>query len=156
VPPGNRPYFRTNNNVSRGQLSKMVALAFQWNELPTGQTFEDVMPGSAFYTYTVRLYTRGIINGYPCGGPGEPCNPPENRPYYHPGNNVLRGQTAKIVQLARTQPTPTATATATLTAVATMTATSVPTSTVPTPTGTPSPIVTSTTTATEAATLTAR
>lgn len=156
VPPGNRPYFRTNNNVSRGQLSKMVALAFQWNDPPTGQTFEDVLPGSAFYTYTVQLYNRGIINGYPCGGPGEACHPPVNRPYFRPGNNVLRGQTAKIVQLARTQPSPTPTATATLTAVATSTATPAATSTIPVATHTPTPVATIIASPTEAATSTDR
>ncbi len=133
----------------------MVALAFQWNDPPTGQTFEDVPPGAPFYTYTAELSSRGIINGYPCGNPGEPCNPPANRPYFRPSYNVLRGQTAKIVQLARTQPTPTptptatatgtSTATATLTAIATIAATSIPTFTPPVSTDTPAPTITSTT-----------
>jgi hypothetical protein len=38
----------------------------------------------------------GLINGYPCGGEGEPCDP-LNLPYFRPGNNITRGQAAKIV-----------------------------------------------------------
>jgi hypothetical protein len=75
----------------------MVANAFGWSEPVTGQTFQDVPPTNVFYNYIGRLYGRGIINGYPCGGPGLPCVPPDNLPYFKPGNNVTRGQTAKIV-----------------------------------------------------------
>jgi hypothetical protein len=62
-----------------------------------GQQFEDVAVGSAFYTYTYRLVSRGVMAGYPCGGAGEPCVPPANLPYFRPGNNATRGQTSKIV-----------------------------------------------------------
>jgi hypothetical protein len=98
------PCFKPNNNVTRGQLTKMASLAFNFNEPVSGQTFQDVAPGSTYYTYTQRLNTRGIINGYPCGGVGEPCLPPGNRPYFRPNNNVTRGQIAKIVDLCRQQP----------------------------------------------------
>jgi outer membrane protein assembly factor BamB len=105
-PPANRPYFRPNNIVTRGQLSKITANAFSWVEPVDTQQFEDVQPGSTFYTHTGRLYSRNIIMGYPCGGPDEPCGP-NSLPYFRPNNEVTRGQTAKIVQLARVQPTPT-------------------------------------------------
>jgi hypothetical protein len=39
---------------------------------------------------------RGIIQGYPCGGPFEPCVAPANRPYFRPQNPATRGQMAKI------------------------------------------------------------
>ncbi|MEO8285002.1 MAG: S-layer homology domain-containing protein [Chloroflexota bacterium] len=107
--PNNLPYFRPGNTVTRGQLSKMVSLAFNWNEPVTGQQFQDVPAGSTFYDYVSRLYSRTIISGYPCGSTGEPCIGPGNLPYFRPSSNVTRGQTAKIVQLARTQPTPTLT-----------------------------------------------
>jgi hypothetical protein len=97
VAPANRPYFRPNNNLTRGQLAKIVAEAAQYTETPTGQLFEDVPPTNTFYLWVERVGSRGIVGGYPCGGPGEPCNPPGNRPYYRPVNNVTRGQTAKIV-----------------------------------------------------------
>jgi hypothetical protein len=96
-PPANLPYFRPNNNATRGQISKIDANAAGYADPPTGQTFEDVPPGSTFYTYTQRLASRSIMQGYPCGGPGEPCIPPDNRPYFRPFNNATRGQTAKIV-----------------------------------------------------------
>ena len=37
-----------------------------------------------------------VLNGYPCGGAGEPCGP-DNMPYFRPANNATRGQTSKIV-----------------------------------------------------------
>jgi hypothetical protein len=100
VGPVNKPYFRPNNNVTRGQTAKIVSNAAGWTETPTGQHFADVPPGSPFYTYVERAYNRNIIGGYPCGGPFEPCVPPTNLPYYRPNNPVTRGQTAKIVAIA--------------------------------------------------------
>ncbi|MEO5953754.1 MAG: S-layer homology domain-containing protein, partial [Chloroflexia bacterium] len=51
---------------------------------------------STFYLWIENLASRSIISGYPCGGPAEPCGP-TNLPYFRPGNNATRGQTAKIV-----------------------------------------------------------
>jgi hypothetical protein len=99
-PPGNRPYFRPNNNVTRGQLSKITSGAAGWTETPTGQTFEDVPPGSTFYLYIERMAARSVIQGYPCGGAFEPCVPPGNRPYFRPFNHATRGQMSKIATLA--------------------------------------------------------
>ena len=96
IAPENRPYFRPGNNATRGQLSKIVCRAYNCSGVPSGQTFEDVPPGYTFYTDIEQLYALGAINGYPCGNP-EPCVPPNNRPYFRPGNNVTRGQTSKIV-----------------------------------------------------------
>jgi hypothetical protein len=59
--------------------------------------FQDVPFGSTFYEYIEGLASQGVISGYPCGGPGEPCIPPQNRPYFRPNNNATRGQTSKIV-----------------------------------------------------------
>ena len=83
-----------------------MMIAFGWAEPIEEQQFEDVFRGSTFFSYIGRLYNRGITTGYPCGGPGEPCGP-DNLPYFRPNSEVTRGQTAKIVQLARTQPTAT-------------------------------------------------
>ena len=96
-PPGNYNYYRPGNNVTRGQISKSVALSAGFNDTPTGQSFEDVPPGQTFYVWIEQLSSRGLINGYPCGGTGEPCNPPGNLPYFRPNNNATRGQLAKIV-----------------------------------------------------------
>jgi hypothetical protein len=98
VPPGNLPYFRPNANATRGQISKIVSNAAGFIEPVSGQTFQDVPPGSTFYDFIERLASRGVMSGYPCGSlPTEPCVPPENRPYFRPNNNATRGQTSKIV-----------------------------------------------------------
>ena len=92
----NRPYFRPQNNATRGQLSKIVSNAAGFSDTPTGQTFEDVPPTNTFYVWIERLAGRGIMGGYPCGGAGEPCGA-GNKPYFRWGNNVTRGQASKIV-----------------------------------------------------------
>jgi hypothetical protein len=97
VPPGFLPYFRPNNNATRGQISKIDANAAGFNDPPSGQQFEDVPPGSTYYTYTYRLVSRGVMQGYRCGAHGEPCVPPGFLPYFRPNNNATRGQTSKIV-----------------------------------------------------------
>jgi hypothetical protein len=94
--PGSLPYFRPNSNATRGQISKIVSEAAGFNEPPGMQMFEDVLPGSTFFDYIQRLASRGIINGYPCGGAGEPCGP-GSLPYFRPNSNATRGQTSKIV-----------------------------------------------------------
>jgi hypothetical protein len=96
--PGNRPYFRPGANVTRGQTSKIVALARGLPNPPSGQqTFEDVTESSTFWTWIEALAATGAIGGYACGGSGEPCGPPQNRPYFRPSNHVTRGQSSKIV-----------------------------------------------------------
>jgi hypothetical protein len=97
VLPDNRPYFRPNNNATRGQISKIVSNAKGFTG-PTGtQIFEDVPPTSPFYEWVQQLASRGFMSGYTCGGPNEPCVLPDNRPYFRPNNNATRGQTSKIV-----------------------------------------------------------
>jgi hypothetical protein len=97
VPPLNRPYFRPGANATRGQLSKIVSNAAQIQDPVTGQFYEDVPTTHTFYVEIMRLTMRGVMSGYACGGPGEPCVPPDNRPYFRPGANVTRGQASKIV-----------------------------------------------------------
>ncbi|MGA7730152.1 MAG: S-layer homology domain-containing protein [Chloroflexia bacterium] len=96
IPPSNRPYFRPNATSTRAQISKIVAIAADFTDPVSTQTFEDVPLGSTFHTWVENLAQRTIITGYPCGGPGEPCVPPGNRPYFRPQNNVTRGQMSKI------------------------------------------------------------
>ncbi len=97
LPPDNLPYFRPNNNSTRGQITKIDANAAGYNDTPTAQQFEDVAVGSTYYTFTYRLVSRTIMQGYQCGGPNEPCVPPANLPYFRPNANATRGQTSKIV-----------------------------------------------------------
>jgi hypothetical protein len=97
--------FRPGDTVTRGQLSKIVSNAAGFSEPHGGQTFEDVPPDNTFFAFIERLASRGVVSGYECGGPGEPCLP-GNRPYFRPGNSVTRGQTAKIVAVAAGLPDP--------------------------------------------------
>jgi hypothetical protein len=91
----NYPYFRPNGSATRSQIAKIVSNAAGFSEPQTGQTFEDVAPGSTFHLFIERLASRGVMAGYDCGGEGEPCGS-GNRPYFRPGNNATRGQLSKI------------------------------------------------------------
>jgi len=93
--------FRPNADVTRGQLSKIVANSAGFHDTPVGQQFQDVPVGSTFYDYIYRLVHRGFISGYPCGSdPSEPCVPPDNLPYFRPNAPATRGQISKIVSNA--------------------------------------------------------
>jgi glycosidase len=95
----NRAFFRPGANATRAQLSKIVSNAAGFVDTVEGQTFTDVPPStepSSFYIYVERLARRGVISGYPCGGPAEQCDD-QDRPYFRPGNPVTRAQAAKIV-----------------------------------------------------------
>ena len=99
----NEPYYRPGANVTRGQLSKIIAnSAGLDDEIAEGQQqFADVEPGDPFYLYVERLAQTGAIAGYQCGesGPGEPCDE-LNRPYFRPNSPATRGQISKIVSIA--------------------------------------------------------
>ncbi len=93
--------FRPSVPVTRGQLAKIVSNSAGFNEAVSGQTFEDVPPGSTFYEFIERLAGRSIIGGYQCGiVDDEPCVPPENRLYFRPDATATRGQLTKIVATA--------------------------------------------------------
>jgi hypothetical protein len=92
------PCFKPENPTTRGQLTKIITLAFGFTVNTTGGPyFADVPDGSTFYPYIETSFNLGLIGGYPCGGPGEPCVAPGNLPYFRPNANVTRGQIAKIV-----------------------------------------------------------
>ncbi len=95
-------YYRPNANVTRGQTAKIVSESAGFADVipSTQQTFQDVTPGSTFYLTIERMASRGIISGYPCGGVGEPCVAPTNRPYFRPNNSATRGQMSKIAASA--------------------------------------------------------
>ncbi|MDQ3927810.1 MAG: S-layer homology domain-containing protein [Chloroflexota bacterium] len=94
-------YYRPGANVTRGQLSKIIANSAGLNDaIPEGQQqFADVPPGSPFYEFVERLAATGAITGYPCGGAGEGCDD-QNRPYFRPNSPATRGQISKIVSIA--------------------------------------------------------
>jgi hypothetical protein len=136
IGPANRPYFRPSNPVTRSQLSKIISNSASYTETPTSQSFQDVPSGSPFYLWIERIAAHGTINGYPCGGAGEPCVAPINRPYFRPTAPTTRSQVSKIAAITffpncdtpEPSPSPTDTPLATHTPAAS-----------PTPTGTPPP-----------------
>jgi hypothetical protein len=90
--------FQPNSNVTRGQLAKIVSNTAGFGDIPASQTFEDVLPGSTFYMYIERMAARGVLGGYACGGPNEPCV--TGKPYFRPYANATRGQISKVVSNA--------------------------------------------------------
>jgi hypothetical protein len=82
--------FKPGNNVTRGQLSKIVVLAEGWADDCANQHFSDVSPSHPFYCYIETAFAHGIITGYADGT-------------FRPGNNATRGQICKIVYQAITQ-----------------------------------------------------
>jgi hypothetical protein len=92
--------FRPGNDITRGQLAKVVANAASIGDPPGAQRFQDVPQSHTFFVWVQRLAGRGHIGGYPCGGAGEPCVPPANMPYFRPQGEATRGQIAKVVSNA--------------------------------------------------------
>jgi hypothetical protein len=93
--PDNRPYFRPFGNATRGQIAKIVSNAAGLQDDPGAQIFDDVPPDHPFYVWVQRVTHNGIMSGYECGGPGEPCGPSDG-PWFRVYHNATRGQTAKI------------------------------------------------------------
>jgi photosystem II stability/assembly factor-like uncharacterized protein len=84
--------FRWGNNVTRGQLTKIVVQAEEWNiDTTGGPHFTDVPPADPFYSWIETAYNRGIISGY-------------SDRTFRPGNSATRGQISKIIHVAVTQP----------------------------------------------------
>jgi hypothetical protein len=87
--------FRPYNNVTRGQICKIVVLAEGWTiYTPQSPTFTDVPQSQTFYEYVETAYQKGIISGYSCGNG---CLE------FRPGNDATRGQICKIVYIAITR-----------------------------------------------------
>ena len=83
-----RPY----NDVTRGQIAKIVVLSRAWPPYsPPTPTFTDVPLTSPFYTYVETALERGVIQGYSDGT-------------YRPANSATRGQISKVVYRAVTAP----------------------------------------------------
>ncbi len=93
--------FRPFNSTTRAQISKMIVLALGWPiDTSGGQVFADVPADNPYYGVIETAAAHGIISGYSCGGPGEPCDT-QNRPYFRPNASVTRGQLSKMLTLAR-------------------------------------------------------
>lgn len=95
--------FRPGANVTRGQYTKMIQLAFEFTIFtPPTPTFRDVPANHIFYRFIETVYHLGIISGYSCG---TGCLE------FRPDNNITRGQAAKVlwnaINVQGASPTPT-------------------------------------------------
>ena len=76
--------FRPYNWTTRGQMTKVVVLAFGYQtHLPSAPTFNDVPTDHPFYQYVETAAFYDIVDGYDDGS-------------FHPSNPVTRGQLCKI------------------------------------------------------------
>lgn len=81
--------FRPNALTTRGQLCKIVVLAYNLPiYTPPTPTFQDVPANHTFYQYIETAYHNGLLTGYNCGAG---CLE------FRPGANVTRAQLSKIV-----------------------------------------------------------
>ena len=82
---GQVPCFKPGNPTTRGQMAKIVVLAFRFPiDTTGGPHFSDVPPGHTFYDYIETGRNLGLFTGYADGT-------------YRPNVHVTRGQIAKIV-----------------------------------------------------------
>jgi trimeric autotransporter adhesin len=80
--------FRPGNNVTRGQLCKIISLAMPWTLIcPLQPHFLDVLPDHPFYCYIETAYQHNVIAGYADGT-------------FRPGSNATRGQICVIIYRA--------------------------------------------------------
>ncbi|MEA2573602.1 MAG: hypothetical protein QOH93_900 [Chloroflexia bacterium] len=95
-------YYRPDNNITRGQIAKIVAQSAGYSGDPGPQIYADVPPDQVFWLYIQQLSNDGVMGGYACGGVNpqtgedEECDD-QDRPYFRVNNSASRGQIAKIV-----------------------------------------------------------
>lgn len=98
--------FRPNNSTTRAQTTKMLIGAFNLPlHVEGGPHFADMPADNPFYSFVETANYYGIIGGYACGRPSEPCDE-ANRPYFRPNYLVTRTQITKIVVLTAQQVNP--------------------------------------------------
>lgn len=97
--------FRPYNSVTRGEFSKMLMLTLGTTlQNPPTPHFADVPAGSTFYQYIETAYSKGFLSGkYGVAGHINSCTHVVEYPslaYFHPCDNITRGEIAKIVSQA--------------------------------------------------------
>jgi hypothetical protein len=84
--------YRPTNNVTRGQLAKIVVQAAKLNlDNPTTPSFSDVSVGSTFYRYIETAHSHGLLSGYLDGT-------------FRAGLEANRGQVCKVTMNAAFPP----------------------------------------------------
>jgi hypothetical protein len=75
-PTGN-PCFKPFNDITRGQMAKVVSNSAGFSQTPEGVQYQDVPTSHPFYVWIWRMTDLGHVSGYECGDiPSEPCVPP--------------------------------------------------------------------------------
>jgi hypothetical protein len=88
----NRPYFRPDLTVVRGQMAKAVSLAVgRLAVLPTSPTYSDVATTNIWFPYVEHLTYEGLVSGFDCAA---------TKPCFKPFDTAERGQFAKLVAFA--------------------------------------------------------
>lgn len=83
--------FHPYNNVTRGQLCKIISIAERWPLIdPVDPHFTDVNVENPFYVFVETAYSHSVISGYSDGT-------------FRWANNATRGQLCKIIYTAITQ-----------------------------------------------------
>lgn len=102
VAPRNLPYFRPNSGATRGDYARAVASALNLPAPtnPNQQSYQDVSTNNPNWRWIESLSRGRLIRGFACGGTGEPCVAPLNRPYFRPNNGVTRGDASMTVTMA--------------------------------------------------------
>lgn len=96
-----RRYFHVGYNATRGQVAKMIVKASHEIRAflnPPDNTFTDVPVGSTFFQYVETVAGYNEMQGHPCDGLGEPCDP-QNRQYFGVNTLIVHGDVAKSVFL---------------------------------------------------------
>ena len=84
--------FRPNNNMTRGQLAKVVTEASDFQMVsPSSATFRDVPEISTFYSYVETAKANELLGGYADGT-------------FRPNTEATRGQICKVVNMAVNPP----------------------------------------------------
>ncbi len=82
---GSNGLFFPRNNLTRGEMAKIVVLANNMTVDTSGsQRFPDVSSSNTFYVYVQTLANRGIVGGYADGT-------------FRPSNNISRGEFSKMI-----------------------------------------------------------
>ncbi len=99
--PADRFSFGTNTSAKRGTVAAWAVRGANLAFDASGPAhFNDVPPNHPYYREIETAFRHGVLSGYSCGGPGEPCP----GAYFRPNNDVTRAQTAKIIANAHGWP----------------------------------------------------
>src|SRR6185503_8408589 len=85
-------YYRSNTNITRGQIAKLIVLAKHWTlVMPSTPNFSDVPTSSVFFPFVETAVAHGVVSGY-------------TDHTFRPNDNATRAQLSKMLALSLQQP----------------------------------------------------